>query len=822
MRKVFRKENFIFPISLFLIIVIILLNVFMCVRFIDFSGTVIQQKMDSCKNSLNLFLSHSWNISILTAIEMANKSEAIKAIRDKDTEEALRIFTAACGIFGVNYFTVTDEFGEVICRTHEPERFGDSIADQANIINGMEGRISTYYEPGKIVKVSVRTGSPVYDNGGSLIGIILAGVRVDTNQTADDLKKILGAEVMVYYGEEEISTTIAKNGKLLEGGKIPPEIKKIVYYDKSPFSGSVKIADTDYVGYYLPMLNSSDKVFASIFIGIPKSDLNRETNLMFIQTLLIGIISVVLSVVLLRALRGAMAASIAKSTFLANMSHEIRTPMNAIIGMVAIGKNSQDSKRKEYSFRKIEEASKHLLGVINEILDMSKIEANKFELSQEMFNFEKMLQRVTGIINFRIDEKEQQFSVLIDRKIPKNLIGDDQRLAQVITNLLGNAVKFTPERERISLNAALLSEENGVCTIKIEVADSGIGMTPDQQARLFKPFNQADSGISRNYGGTGLGLAISKSIVEMMDGKIWVESAPGKGSVFMFTIKAKRAENSDDQDFSLLVINKDNVRILAVDDDPGVLAYFREIMDRLGIYCDTAGSAAEALELVDKNDFYSMYFIDWKMPETDGIELAKRLKEKGNGNSENILIMISYKELQCIEKDAKDAGFTRFLPKPMFPSNVADLITETLGIRPVTPQEKLKMYAGIFKGKKILLAEDVEINREIVQMLLEHTLLEIDNAKDGEEAVGLFSESPDKYDLILMDIQMPRLDGYEAAKIIRRLDFPTAKAIPIIAMTANVFKEDVDKCLQAGMNGHISKPIDPETLLEKLRHYLSA
>jgi signal transduction histidine kinase len=488
----------------------------------------------------------------------------------------------------------------------------------------------------------------------------------------------------------------------LEGETVPPEIWKIVYDDKRTFSGTVKIASTDFSGYYLPILNSNDQVFAAIFVGIPKGDLDREINLMFIQTLLIGVISVILSIVLLRALRGAIVASFAKSSFLANMSHEIRTPMNAIIGMAAIGKNAQDSERKNYSFNKIEEASKHLLGVINQILDMSKIEANKLELSPESFSFERMLRRVVSIINFRADEKKQTFTVRIDSKIPKNLVGDDQRIAQIITNLLGNAVKFTPEGGSIGFNAALLSEENDVCVLELKVTDNGIGMTPEQQARLFSPFNQADNNISRRYGGTGLGLAISKSIVKMMGGTIGVESKQGMGSVFTFTIKVKRASN-----------------LQFADDETG---------------------------------------------------LSK--------------------------------------------------VSDTPGISQITPENNLQIYSGIFKDKSILLAEDVDINREIIQMLFENTLMKIDYAVNGEEAVIMFSASPDKYDLILMDVQMPVVDGYEATRTIRELDFPTARTIPIIAMTANVFKEDIANCLQAGMNDHIGKPIEPELLFEKLRHYL--
>jgi PAS domain S-box-containing protein len=403
----------------------------------------------------------------------------------------------------------------------------------------------------------------------------------------------------------------------------------------------------------------------------------------------------------------ALSASRAKSSFLANMSHEIRTPMNAIIGMITIGKSASDIERKNYCFTKIEDASRHLLGIINDVLDMSKIEANKFELSPVEFNFENIIQQIVNVINFRVDEKRQRFTVQISRDIPKTLVADDQRLAQVIINLLGNAVKFTPEQGSISLDARFLGEENGLCIIEISVSDTGIGISVEQQKQLFNSFQQAEVITSRKFGGTGLGLAISKNIVEMMGGKIWVKSEPEKGSVFTFTIQAKKGSYEND--------------------------------------------------------------------------------------------------------------------------NLADHVTD----------EEQKDIDGIFAGRRILLAEDVEINREIVQTLLEPTRLEIDCAENGVEAVRMFAEAPEKYDMIFMDVQMPEMDGYEATRRIRDIEAERKtgpgftegenntdqlselpKGVPIIAMTANVFKEDIEKCLDEGMNDHIGKPLDFDEVLEKLKNYL--
>ena len=391
---------------------------------------------------------------------------------------------------------------------------------------------------------------------------------------------------------------------------------------------------------------------------------------------------------LINAKEQAEQGSRSKSEFLANMSHEIRTPMNAIIGMTTIGKTADDISRKDYCFEKIENASQHLMGVINDVLDMSKIEANKFELSHEEFDFEKLLQRVVNIISFRADEKKQQFTVEIDKSIPRVLIGDDQRLAQVITNLLGNAVKFTPEEGIIKLITGLSGEEDGIYTVQIAITDTGIGISQEQQQQLFRSFHQAESGTSRRFGGTGLGLVISKNIIELMGGHIKLESAIGKGSTFTFTFKAKR------------------------------------------------------------------------------------------GSADTV---------SC------------------------DHIKESID------------YHGIFEGYKILLAEDVEVNREIVGALSAPTLLEIDYAENGVEALFQFKMSPDYYDLILMDVQMPQMDGYEATRRIREYEDQLNdehKRIPVIAMTANVFREDVDRCLKAGMNDHIGKPLVMGEFIATLSKYL--
>ena len=509
-------------------------------------------------------------------------------------------------------------------------------------------------------------------------------------------------------------------------------------------------------------------------------------------------------------------ASRAKGDFLSNMSHEIRTPLNAIIGMTSMGSTATDISRKDYCLTKINDASKHLLGVINDILDMSKIEANKLELSPTKFIFEKMLQRVVDVVSFRMEEKHQHFSIFVDSNIPFIIISDEQRLAQVITNLLSNAIKFTPQEGSIKLEANLAEEKNGLCTIQIDVSDTGIGISDEQKPRLFRVFEQAERSTSRKYGGTGLGLVISKRIVEMMDGRIWIESELDKGSVFSFTIQAQRGEENQES-----LLNPDvtwkNLRSLVVDDDIYILEFFKNAAEQLKITCDTAASGNEALALIKQNGLYDMYFIDWNMPGMDGIELTRRIKLKHD--SKYAIVMISSIDLITIEDEAKAAGVDKFLQKPLFMSSIADCINDCLGTGREENKE-VETNTGCFNGYHVLLAEDIEINREIVIALLEPTEIKIDCAENGAEAIKCFKENSDRYDIIFMDLQMPEVDGLEAARRIRQLELPRAKEIPIIAMTANVFKEDIENCLAAGMNDHVGKPLDLTEVMEKMHKFL--
>jgi PAS domain S-box-containing protein len=530
---------------------------------------------------------------------------------------------------------------------------------------------------------------------------------------------------------------------------------------------------------------------------------------------------------LIAAKERAEQSNTAKSNFLSRMSHEMRTPMNAIIGMTAIAQTSYSQKKIEYCLTKINEASVHLLGVINDILDMSKIEAGKFELSPSEFNLEKLLLRVTNVMNFRIAEKRQDFIVYMDQRLPNYIIADEQRLAQIITNLLSNAVKFTPEEGTVVLSVKQTAQEGGGCTIQCSVSDTGIGISTEQQGRLFSLFEQADGSIARKYGGTGLGLAISKNILDLMGGSIEVVSALGKGATFTFEIKVETGKGKEkEKEILTPKTGWEGLRILAVDDSPEVLDYIREFVQTYGIHFYGASDGEEAYQLLEaaSREFgetpFDLVFVDWRMPRINGIELTKKIKARFGPNL--VVIMISAAEWAGIEEEAKAAGLDGFLPKPLFPSVIADCINSYFHIVPFEREEVKAAYItqDIFAGHCILLAEDVEINREIVLDLLEPTGITIDTAENGKQAIKMFEEEPEKYRLILMDIHMPEMDGFEAARLIRELPTKAAQEIPIVAMTANVFREDIEKCLAAGMNDHLGKPIDIEELMKKLKYYL--
>ncbi len=504
----------------------------------------------------------------------------------------------------------------------------------------------------------------------------------------------------------------------------------------------------------------------------------------------------------------------AKGEFLSRMSHEMRTPMNAIIGMTNIGKGTLDTERKDYCLDKIDGASKHLLGVINDILDMSKIESGKFELFDTEFCFENMLSNAVNFIAFRLEEKEQVLTVDSDLAIPAFIIADEQRLTQVITNLLSNAVKFTDIGGALKIVSRLVEERNGVYTLRIDVIDNGIGISAEQQSRLFQSFEQADGGISRRFGGTGLGLAITKNIVELMGGRIWIESVLGEGACFSFTIKARRGDIGYGD---MLSAGAAGTSIIAVSGNTEVRKYFADFSRMMNIRCAAASNADEAMAIA-KSEAPDIMFIDW--PTLGGMAEMLAAWVRQNELARDIAALMPAADWSKAQETAKVAGVSRFISKPLFTPALVECINHCISDEPDSILAPGEDDLGVFAGKCVLLAEDVELNREIMAAVLELTGVTLDFAEDGAQACRMFEADPERYCMILMDVQMPGVDGLEATRRIRRLGFERAWNVPIVAMTANVFKEDVDRCLDAGMNDHVGKPVDREDLLMKMKWYI--
>jgi CheY-like chemotaxis protein len=492
--------------------------------------------------------------------------------------------------------------------------------------------------------------------------------------------------------------------------------------------------------------------------------------------------------------------------------------------MTTLAQKATDMRRTQYCLTQIETASRQLLGIINNVLDMGKIEANKLELSMEEFVFEDMMRHVIDVVQVKMDERGQTFYVDVENTFTRAVISDELRLSQVLINILTNASKFTPDGGKISLSVCRTPIDADTARLHIVIADTGIGITDEQKTRLFRLFEQAESSTTRKYGGTGLGLSIAKSIVNLMGGDIWIEDNPGGGSRFVFEVVIKWGKVCRSNKLPKHL--RRDLRILVVDDDKDTCEYFKGILAGFSLECDTASSGEEAVGLVEqcmrRGASYNLIFLDWMMPGMDGGQTAieiMRVMDRGPRGAA-LIVMISSADRNEVGATLDALGITHFLPKPILPSTIYNTIVDLPGYTDETDaggDDHMSSYD--WSGKRLLLAEDVELNREVVIGILEDTGVTIDCAENGSRAVEQFAEND--YDIVLMDIQMPIMDGYGATRAIRASGKPNAVTCPIIAMTANAFKEDVRECLAVGMNDHIAKPLDVKHLFETLDRYLS-
>ncbi|MBQ5423284.1 MAG: response regulator [Clostridiales bacterium] len=515
------------------------------------------------------------------------------------------------------------------------------------------------------------------------------------------------------------------------------------------------------------------------------------------------------------ALASAEQANKAKTAFLSNMSHEIRTPMNAIIGLDNIALNDPETppKTKEY-LEKIGTSAEHLLNLINDILDMSRIESGRMVLKNEEFSFSHLIESINTMFSGQCLEKQQNYICNIEGHVDEYYIGDNMKLRQVLINILGNAVKFTPEGGSISLDIKRTAQFDNKSTLQFVIRDNGIGISEEFLPRLFETFAQEEISYTNKYGSSGLGLAITKNIIDMMNGSIEVSSEKDKGTTFTVSVTLTDSDRTSGIEKELH-IHPSEMSVLIIDNDPVACEHAKIVLEKAGIAAEVASSGAEGIEMVKlrhvRHQPYNLILVDWKMPEMDGVETSKRIREIV-GNESAIIILTAYKWDDILEEALK-SGVDSFLAKPLFATNVIEEFINAYRKKMGAGERKLVDLTGL----RVLVAEDVEVNADILQMILESREIDSDIAENGKVAVDLFASHPENYyAAILMDMRMPEMDGLEATRKIRAMDRADAKEIPVIALTANAFDEDVQRSLQAGLNAHLTKPIQPEVLFETL------
>lgn len=511
-------------------------------------------------------------------------------------------------------------------------------------------------------------------------------------------------------------------------------------------------------------------------------------------------------------------ANAAKSNFLANMSHDIRTPMNAIVGYSTLLIKDADDKNKVIEIgKKITYSSQHLLSLINDVLDMSKIESGRTSLNSDKVDVSEVINNISEIVQVQTKSKKQSFEIKTKGNIPPYIYADKLRLTQILLNLLSNAVKYTEKNGTISLVVEGYGNNGQTCHLRFIVSDNGQGMSREFIEKIFEPFSRETNSMTNKIQGTGLGMSITKSIIDLMGGTIDIQSELGKGSVFTVDlIFSVPLDENDDNFFA----DHEITRVLVGDDEIDVTENIQSILSDAGLECDAAIGGLESVDKATRayedNNSYDVIILDWKMPDMDGVECVRRIR-KEIGKDVPIFVLSSY-DVSEIEDEAKKAGVDLFLPKPFFLSNFQRVLDTYYQNKANTEEEGNN--SDDFSGVKILVAEDNEINAEIITELLDSIGIKCVIAEDGLEALRVFTEeSPDEFDMIFMDIQMPIMDGYESARRIRASNNTRAKSIPIIAMTANAFEDDVKASMASGMNAHISKPIDFERLKSIIKSF---
>lgn len=643
--------------------------------------------------------------------------------------------------------------------------------------------------PGGIVRVDARDARTVLWYGANFLNMI--------GYTAEQFEKELNNQCGYIHPDDldrvtEIMTTLKETGKI-----VITDMRMITR------SGDVRTLTTTFS--YEDGDASEDGIPSYYSVGIDITEIKAAQEKQ--------------ADALRDAYRAAQMANAAKTDFLSNMSHDIRTPMNAIIGMTAIaGANINNPERVQDCLEKINRSSRHLLGLINEVLDMSRIENGRVNLVEDNFSLADVIQNVLELCQPMIREKCHRVNVNIGQVQHENLVGDIERLQQVFVNLMSNAIKYTPDGGNIEFE---IKEKEfyvpGMSLFQFVFRDNGIGMSQEFLKHIFEPFSRAQDSRINKIQGTGLGMSISENIVHMMNGTIRVESVLGEGSCFYVDIPLLLQEGEEET-----VPELDNLSVLVVDDEPDVCESACILLKQIGMRGNWVNSGAEAVKEIvraqKQRDGYFAVILDWKMPDMNGLETTRAIRA-AVGDEIPIIIVSAY-DYSEVEQDLIDAGVNGFISKPLFKSRMVQVFRKLADNQELV--ENLPETAASLSGCRVLLVEDNELNREIAGEILGMVGAEVEMAEDGREAVEKFAASPcNYYDVILMDIQMPVMSGYEASQRIRSMDRKDAETTVILALTANAFLEDVIESQRAGINEHISKPVSAEKLYSVISRWIS-